>query len=212
MLEWSEYVKILIAVIVIMNPPGAIPFFISMTDNMSKAERRAIPTVTAISIAIVLAVAALIGELILRFFGISIASFKVAGGILLMLMALAMMQAKQSRSRQTPEEAMEAEEKDSIAVVPLAIPLLAGPGSISTVIIYSHGSSHPGHLVVLVLIGCIAAALCWGALHAAEPISRLIGRTGINIAMRVMGILLAAIAVEFITGGVMELWPGLGAR
>lgn len=195
-----------------MNPPGAIPFFISMTSNLSLAERQAIPRVTALSIAVVLAVSALLGEAILRYFGISIASFRVAGGILLMLMAISMMQARQSRSRQTPEEAMEAEEKDSIAVVPLAIPLLSGPGAISTVIIYSHGSSHPVHLVLLVLIGAAAAALCWLTLRAAEPISRLLGRTGINIAMRVMGILLAAIAVEFITGGVMDLWPGLGAR
>lgn len=209
MLEWTEYIKIFVAVLVIVNPLGAIPFYISLTTNTSLNERRRIPNVTALSIAIVLCASALIGEMLLRFFGISISSFRVSGGILLMLMAIAMMQARPSRSRQTPEEAAEAEEKDNIAVVPLAIPLLAGPGAISTVIIYTSQSNNPLHYLVIMVSGIVVAALVWLALKSAEPVARMLGRTGINIAMRLMGILLAAIAVEFMASGLAGLLPGL---
>lgn len=209
MLDWTEYVKILVAILVIVNPLGAIPFFISLTSSLSPRDRRHIPNVTSLSIAIVLMVSALVGEMLLAFFGISIASFKVGGGILLMLMAVSMMQAQQSRSRQTREEAIEAEEKDSIAVVPLAIPLLAGPGAISTVIIYTSQSTHPFHYVLIMLSGIVVAGAVWIALQSAERVARLLGRTGINIAMRLMGILLAAIAIEFIASGAVSLLPGL---
>jgi multiple antibiotic resistance protein len=209
MLEWAEYIKILVAILVIVNPLGAVPFYISLTTHLSLPERRKIPNTTALSIAIVLVASALVGEALLRFFGISISSFKVGGGILLMLMAISMMQARQSRSRQTPEEAIEAEEKDSIAVVPLAIPLLAGPGAISTVIIYASQSSHPMHYLLIMASGIVVAATVWLALKSAERVARLLGRTGINIAMRLMGILLAAIAVEFMAGGLTGLLPGL---
>lgn len=209
MLEWTEYVKIFVAVLVIVNPIGAIPFYISLTTNMAPAERRRIPNTTSLSIAVVLIVSAILGEALLRFFGISIDSFRVGGGILLMLMAVSMMQARQSRSRQTPEEAIEAEEKDSVAVVPLAIPLLAGPGAISTVIIYASQSNHPVHYLLLMTSGILVAAAVWAALKSAERVARLLGRTGINIAMRLMGILLAAIAIEFIASGALGLLPGL---
>lgn len=209
MLEWSEYIKIFVAILVIVNPLGAVPFYISLTTNMSLQERKRIPNTTALAIAIVLVASALIGEGLLKFFGISISSFKVGGGILLMLMAVSMMQARQSRHRQTPEEAIEAEEKDSIAVVPLAIPLLAGPGAISTVIIYTTQSSHPLHYLLIMVGGLLVAAAVWIALKSAERVAKLLGRTGINIAMRLMGILLAAIAVEFMASGLLGLLPGL---
>lgn len=209
MLEWSEYVKIFVAVLVIVNPLGAIPFYISLTNGSPSAERRKIPNQTSLAIAVVLIISALLGEALLRFFGISIASFRVGGGILLMLMAMSMMQARQSRSRQTPEEAIEAEEKENIAVVPLAIPLLAGPGAISTVIIYSSLSQHPLHYLIIMLSGILIAAIIWIALHSAEYLAGLLGTTGINIAMRLMGILLAAIAIEFIASGALDLLPGL---
>lgn len=211
MLEWTEYIKIFVAILVIVNPLGAVPFYISLTTNMSIVERRKIPNTTALSIAIVLMVSAILGEMLLRFFGISIDSFRVGGGILLMLMAMSMMQAKQSRSRQTPEEAIEAEEKDSIAVVPLAIPLLAGPGAISTVIIYASQSNNPLHYLLIMVSGIVVAATVWMALQSAERVAALLGRTGINIAMRLMGILLAAIAIEFIANGAKGLLPGLSA-
>lgn len=209
MLDWSEYIKIFVAILVIVNPLGAVPFYISLTTGLTPAQRRKIPNQTSLAIAVVLVVTALIGEILLNFFGISIASFRVGGGILLMLMAVSMMQARQSRSRQTPEEAIEAEDKDNIAVVPLAIPLLAGPGAISTVIIYASLSQHPLHYLFIMVSGIVVAGVIWLALHSAEFIAGFLGTTGINIAMRLMGILLAAIAIEFIASGAVDLLPGL---
>src|SRR5208337_714986 len=118
-------------------------------------------------------------------------------------------QARQTSTRQTPEEAEEAEDKQSIAVVPIAIPLLAGPGAISTVIIYANASYHPVHVALIIFIVLLVAIVTWAALHVANPISKMLGKTGINIATRLMGLLLIAFAVEFITGGMVQLLPGL---
>src|SRR5208283_1348186 len=124
MIGWTVYIKILTAMVAIVNPMGVMPVFVSLTGAMTEHERRRIAGTTSIAVAVVLIVSALIGKPLLNFFGISIASFKVGGGILLMLMAVAMMQARHNQNKQTPEEAEEAEEKESIAVVPLAVPLL----------------------------------------------------------------------------------------
>jgi multiple antibiotic resistance protein len=209
MLTWNEYIKIFIAVLVIIDPFGAIPVFLGLTSNQSDSERRHTARIAAFATAIVLIVSCLLGETILKFFGISIASFRVAGGILLLFLGIAMMHARQSTSKHTPEEDKEAEGKESVAVVPMAIPMLAGPGAISTLIIYSQeapGWSHKG-----ILVGsCLGAALLlWIAMLAAIPLSRWLGRTGINIATRVMGLILTAIAVEFIATGLGILFPGL---
>ena len=209
MVEWTGYIKIFTALLAIVNPLGAVPVFVSLTSNMRGRERNRIVRTTSVAVAVVLITATLIGESLLNFFGISISSFKVGGGILLMLMAIAMMQAKQPQTRQTPEEAEEAEDKQSIAVVPIAIPLLAGPGAISTVIIYAHASYHPAHITFIIFIVLLVAMVTWAALHVANPISKMLGKTGINIATRLMGLLLTAIAVEFIAGGLIQLLPGL---
>lgn len=151
MLEWTVYIKIFTSLLAIVNPLGVIPIFVSLTRSSTEQERRHIARTTGIAVAVILLVAALIGKFLLNFFGISIASFKVGGGILLLLMSVAMMQAKHTQSKQTPEEAEEAEEKESIAVVPIAMPLLAGPGAISTVIIYAHTSFQPLHIMMVIL-------------------------------------------------------------
>ena len=127
----------------------------------------------------------------------------------MLLMALNMLNAQVGNARSTPEERMEAEEKNNVAVVPLAIPLLTGPGSISTVIVYSANSHHWYDRLGLIVIGAVIAALCFGALNLAEPIARWVGRTGINIGTRLMGLMLAALAVEFIVDGLKALLPNL---
>lgn len=209
MLEWTGYIKIFTALLAIVNPLGAVPVFVSLTSSLTEGERRRIVRTTSVAVAVVLIMATLVGESLLNFFGISIPSFKVGGGILLMLMAIAMMQARHTQTRQTPEEAEEAEDKQSIAVVPIAIPLLAGPGAISTVIIYAHASYRLVHIALIIFIVLMVALVTWGALHVANPISKVLGKTGINIATRLMGLLLASIAVEFIAGGLIQLLPGL---
>ncbi len=209
MTEWTGYIKIFTTLLAIVNPLGVVPIFVSLTGEMVEIERRHIARTTSIAVAVVLVLATLLGKPLLNFFGVSIASFRVGGGILLLMMAIAMMQAKHTQSKQTPEEAEEAEEKESIAVVPIAMPLLAGPGAISTVIIYADQSFHPLHLGLIIGSSLIVALLTWFSLKAAIPVSRSMSRTGINIATRLMGLLLAAISVEFIAGGLAELLPGL---
>lgn len=209
MIEWTGYIKIFTTLLAIVNPLGVIPIFVSLTGDSTDYERRHIARTTSITVAVVLVVATLIGKPLLNFFGVSIASFKVGGGILLMLMAIAMMQAKHTQSKQTPEEAEEAEEKESIAVVPIAMPLLAGPGAISTVIIYADASSQPVHIGLIIISSLLVAILTWGSLNIANPVSKMLSKTGINIVIRLMGLLLAAIAAEFIAGGLLQLLPGL---
>lgn len=210
MLDLTEYIKIFTALLSLVNPIGVIPVFVSLTNNMSGQERSNIAKAASVAVALILIVAALIGRTLLDFFGISIDSFKVGGGIMLMLMSISMMQARNTLGRQTPEEAKEAEDKKSIAVVPIAMPLLAGPGAISTVIIYSHASFQPVHIGLIILITLLVALLTWASLLAADPISKIMSKTAINIATRLMGLLLAAISVEFIAGGLAHLLPGLG--
>lgn len=209
MLEWSDYAKMLISLLVIVDPLGIIPIFISITTGHSVEDRRHIAKIACIAMGAVFLATVIVGDALLKLFGISIASFKVGGGILLLLMAIAMLQAKQSRSKHTPEEDREAEDKEAIAIVPLAIPLLSGPGAISTIIIFSNQARTAGHLTMVGIICLLAVILSWLALRASETVSRLLGKTGINIAMRLMGLLLAAIAVEFMASGLSELLPGL---
>jgi multiple antibiotic resistance protein len=209
MLEWTGYIKIFTTLLAIVNPLGVIPIFISLTSGLVAQERKRIARTTSTAVAVVLIVATLFGKPLLNFFGVSIASFKVGGGILLLLMAIAMMQAKHTPSKQTPEEVEEAEEKESIAVVPIAMPLLAGPGAISTVIIYADVSFQPFHLGLIIFSIVLIALLTWAALNVATPIRKMLSKTGINIATRLMGLLLAAIAVEFVAGGLIQLLPGL---
>jgi multiple antibiotic resistance protein len=157
----------------------------------------------------VLAAAALVGTQILRFFGISIPSFLVGGGILLLLLAISMLQARETGMRQTPDEAEEAAERDAVGVVPLGIPLLAGPGAISTMIIATHQSPGVLHHVLLLIPAAITAISVWLTFKTAGWISHRLGRTGINIITRVMGLIIAAIGVEYIYRGIIELFPKL---
>ena len=209
MLQWTVYIKIFTTLLAIVNPLGIIPIFVSLTGGLAEEERKRIVYTTSVTVAVILVGATLLGQPLLGFFGVSIASFKVGGGILLLLMSISMMQARHTQSKQTPEEAAEAEEKESIAVVPIAMPLLAGPGAISTVIIYANESPNPLHIGLIIVICILISLLTWLALMAAGRGRNMLSRTGINIATRLMGLLLAAIAVEFIAGGLSVLLPGL---
>jgi multiple antibiotic resistance protein len=209
MIEWTEYIKIFTTLLAIVNPLGVIPIFISLTSGLTVRGRKRIARTTSSAVAVILIVSALFGKPLLNFFGVSIASFKVGGGMLLLIMAIAMMQARHTQSKQTPEEAEEAGEKESIAVVPIAMPLLAGPGAISSVIIYADATPRSFHTGLIILSIVLVALLTWVALNVAAPLRRYMSKTGINIATRLMGLLLAAIAVEFITGGLVVLLPGL---
>ncbi|AOJ30326.1 YchE family NAAT transporter [Burkholderia metallica] len=204
-----DLLKSFISLLALINPVGAVPFFLSLTAQQTEAERRRTVRIASVSVFCVITVTTLLGQQIIDFFGISVGSLEVGGGIIMLLMAINMLNAQIGNTRSTPEERHEAELKDNIAVVPLAIPLLTGPGSISTVIIYAANSRHWYERAGLVAIGAALAFLCFVAMRLAEPIANWIGRTGINIATRLMGLMLSALAVEFIVNGLRALLPAL---
>jgi len=204
-----DLLKSFISLLALINPIGAVPFFLSLTAQQTDIERRRTIRIASVSVFCVMTVTTLLGQQIIDFFGISVGSLEVGGGIIMLLMAINMLNAQIGNTRSTPEERHEAELKDNIAVVPLAIPLLTGPGSISTVIIYAAGSAHWYDRLSLIAIGAALAAICFFSLRLAEPIARWVGRTGINIGTRLMGLMLSALAVEFIVDGLKALLANL---
>lgn len=210
MLAWNEYLQLTAGLISVVNPVGAIPTFISLTVNRTAKERRRTAFFAALSVAIVLLVSLFAGEPILHILGISIAGFRVAGGILMLLMGISMIHARNDRSRHTPEEQAESFEKESVAVVPLAIPLLSGPGAISTTIVYAHTQFSINHYLLVIAVIFSIACTVLAVLLSAERIAQALGHTGMNVITRVMGLILASIAVEFIAKGLIVLFPVLG--
>jgi multiple antibiotic resistance protein len=204
-----DLLKSFISLLALINPVGAVPFFLSLTSEHSEGERRRTIRIASISVFCVIAITTLLGQQIISFFGISVGSLEVGGGIIMLLMAVNMLNAQIGNTRATAEERDEAESKNSIAVVPLAIPLLTGPGTISTVIVYSASALHWYDRIGLVAIGAAIAVICFGALSMADPIARWVGQTGINIGTRLMGLMLSALAVEFIVDGLKALLPNL---
>ncbi len=205
----GEYAKQLLALFTIVNPLGAVPTFIALTENQPQAQRLKTARTAATTLFFVMVVAVAAGDTLLKSFGVSIPSFRVGGGVLLLLLALAMLQASPSRTKQTQEEQDEAAARESIAIVPIAIPLLAGPGAISTSIIYSDAARGLFDYAALMVNALLIALASYLFLALAEPVGRWLGRTGINVVTRIMGMILAALAVEFITRGLTELLPGL---
>ncbi len=205
--------KPLVTLLAIVNPLACVPFFIHYTQNFSRQQRQHTILIASFSAFVVIAVSALLGLEILGFFGISLASFQVGGGLLLMTSALSMLNAQPADARSNADELQEAETKSalgaSIAVVPLTIPLLTGPATMSTVVIYADKAKGWVPLLTLVSYGVViglATALCFAL---AQPIARVLGKTGINIMTRLMGLILTALSVELITEGLHKLFPML---
>jgi len=206
----SEYLKFFAALLAIVNPVGAIPIFINMTADQDKGVRNKNGFMASISMGIIFIVVLFSGDAILRFFGISVGSFQVGGGILILLMAIAMLHARMSRVKQTKEEELDSAESDSVAVVPLGTPLLAGPGAVSTVILYAQRYTSFTHYLYLLGVIVLMVCLTFLLFRMAPAIARLLGKTGINVVTRLMGLIMAAVGVEFIANGLKQLFPVLG--
>ena len=204
-----DSLKVFVALIALINPLGVLPMFISLTQDFSAVQKQRAIRTAAFTVVAVVAISALLGENIIRFFGISTASLQVSGGLLILLMALNMLNAQPGGTKTTVEERDEAEHKDAIGVVPLGIPLLMGPGAMSTVIVMAHNAKQPMDYAAIIGSGVVIAILVWLTLQMAQPIARTLGRTGINIATRIMGLLVAAVAVEFIVDGLTAMIPAL---
>ena len=206
--------KPLITLLAIVNPPAIIPFFIHYTHGFSRAQRRRVIWTASFTCFCVIAASALLGIRILEFFSISLASFQVGGGMLLLTSALNMLNAKPAEAKASTNEMEDGAEKAamgaSIAVVPLTIPLLTGPATMSTVVIYAERAHTWLQLTTLVGYGVVIALVTALSFALAHPIARILGRTGINVLIRLMGLILAALAVEVMADGLAKLFPILG--
>jgi multiple antibiotic resistance protein len=204
--SWQEYLRFVVTLTAVLDPFIAVPIFVSLTAGERPRDKRKLAQVVTLTVFLILAGAAFFGERLLVFMGASLPAFQVGGGLVLLLMALAMLNAQAGEIRQTRAEAAELHSR--AGVVPLAVPLLAGPGAISTTIIAAQegGLAHNALLVVCIALVC---ALLWIMLGLAERIARRLGTTGLNIATRLLGLLLAAIAIQTMAGGLRVLFPGL---
>jgi len=203
--------KPLVTLLAIVNPLAIVPFFINYTQDFSDEQRRRTVLVASFTAFVVIAISALLGLQILDFFSISLASFQVGGGMLLLISSMNMLNAQPAEAKPQTNEmedgAAKAARGASIAVVPLTIPLLTGPATMSTVVIYAEKAKTALQLSMLVGYGIVialATAICFSL---AEPIARVLGKTGINVMTRLMGLILAALSVEVMADGLGKLFP-----
>jgi multiple antibiotic resistance protein len=192
------------SVFFLVDPFAVIPMFLAITADSPQDERRLMARRAAWTCAIVLSVFAVAGSLIFKMFGITLPAFKIAGGIILLQIGMDMLQARQSGTKVTPEETMEGSAKEDASIIPLGMPMLAGPGAISTVMVLV-GESHTiwQHVVVYVTI-LLTAYISFLVLAGADGVRRYLGETGIRILMRLMGLLLVALAVQFVANGLTD--------
>ena len=205
--------KPLITLLAVVNPLAIVPFFIHYTEGFSPQQRRETVITAAFTAFLVISVSALLGLQVLEFFGISLASFQVGGGMLLLTSSLNMLNARPAEAKSATQDLEQGAEKAamgaSIAVVPLTIPLLTGPATISTVVIYAERAQTVWQMAALVGYGVVIALATAVAIALAEPIARVLGKTGISVMTRLMGLILAALAVEVMALGLLKLFPAL---
>lgn len=198
------------AVFFVVDPFAAVPIFIAVTAGDTPEARKKTALRAAVAAWITLTVFGLAGGLIFRLLGISLGAFEIAGGLMLLIMSLDMMRATPSRTRSTAEEQAEGAAKEDVAILPLAIPVLAGPGAIATVMVFMKRAAWQlvPTLIVLAAVA-VTALITFLVLRGAARAQRLFSQTTLHVFERVMGLLLAAVAVEFMAAGLRELWPAL---
>ena len=204
----GDYLRFLVTLTAVLDPFLAVPIFLALTAAHGAAARVRLARVTAITVFLVLAGAALFGERLLTVIGASLPAFRVGGGLVLLLMALAMLNAEAGGVRQSEEEAREVESGEVRGVVPLAVPLLAGPGAISTTIIAAQAGGAAHYALILACIGAVCV-LAWITLRLADRIGAAVSTTALNVATRLLGLLLAALAIQTMAEGLRQLFPGL---
>jgi multiple antibiotic resistance protein len=200
------------AVFFVVDPIGVVPIFIGLTEGNTDAKKRATARKAAVAATLTLLVFAAAGGLIFRAFGITIGAFQIAGGVLLFRTALDMMHARHD-VRLRPDEQHEGELRDDIGLIPLTIPLLAGPGAIATVmVVTSNAAGRPAYLLAVFLIVIATGGLTWVLLRSAVAVAHRLGTTGLNAVTRIMGLLLAAVAVQFAVNGFHDVLPQILAK
>jgi multiple antibiotic resistance protein len=201
---FTLFLKFFVALVALSNPFWGVPVFLSLTTGYTPEERRRTALIAPCAVAATAILTLLLGKSLLAFFGIHVPSFRIAGGIIILLMALAML------STSTDEPARRASEhgpRRNIAVVPLAVPYLAGPGVITTIIVFAHNLHGVADYVTVILAIVLVALILWVGLRFAEPMAGLMGKSGMEIVSRIMAVLLAAIAIEMVLVGVDQHYP-----
>jgi MarC family membrane protein len=194
------------AMFFVVDPIANVPIFLTITASDSVAQRRRIARRAAFATWVTLSIFALAGGLIFQAFGISLGAFKIAGGLMLLLMSVDMMRAQPSPTRTSAEEQGEASARDDIAIFPMAIPMLAGPGAIATVmVLMSRAAWHPVRTTAVFLAVTVTCLVVWLLMRSAASAERLLPKTLLRAFERIMGLLLAAVAVEFIAGGIRDM-------
>jgi len=192
----------------VLNPPHAVPLYLAMVPSPMPETTRRVARTAALTVLIALSLTLMIGDDLLDFFGITVPAFQVGGGLLILLMALSMLQGQTSPAKSTPAETEEAAQWREIAVVPLGTPILAGAGSMSTVIVFEHDATNWAQWSMLALGIVLNVVLCWVFLRYSDAMIRTLGRTGVNVIGRLMGMILVAMAIQFMSDGIHGLFPG----
>ncbi|MEZ9512184.1 YchE family NAAT transporter [Vibrio breoganii] len=205
----AVYLQFFVGLFAIVNPVGIMPIFVSLTNHLSPEERIKTASTANIAVAVILIVSLFAGQMLLDVFSISLDSFRIAGGLLLVSIAFAMMNGQLGEQKQNKQEKAESISKEQVGVVPLAMPLMAGPGAISSTIVF--GSNHTGPIdyIAVTITVIVFSFCCWVLFRSAPFIVRFLGQTGINVITRIMGLILGALGIEFIANGIGALFPGL---
>jgi len=207
----AVYATIVVSLFAIVDPVGALPFFVALTEGWDDDDRKVVMRRSVFVLGAVLTLFALLGRFLFAVFGFTLGAFEIAGGILLFYVAFDMLQGEITRTKINPQDREEAAaRRDEIAVVPMGIPLLAGPGAISTVMIYEGSAAGDPWIVVATFVAILVTAVTtFVVLRLGQPILRALGRTGVMAMTRVLGLILAALGVQFVLNGVAAVAPHL---
>lgn len=201
----KSLLTILIPLLIIMDPLGNLPFFLLFTERNTPSEQRKMGAIASVTACAILVFFGLTGDFVLRFFRIGLPAFQLAGGFIFFVYALQMLRLIPSGMKTTAEEQQEGVTKENVALVPLATPLLAGPGAITAVLVWEHGPDNPLSTALLLMAIAIACFIVYCVFHFGKWIRKVMGVGGIRVVTRLMGLLLAVIAVQFMVSGFQQI-------
>jgi multiple antibiotic resistance protein len=209
-LKSSAYVQFsvlaLSSIFFLVDPFAALPTFLAVTAGADATRRRKMAWKASVTALVVLSAFAIAGQYIFKMFGITLPAFEIAGGVILLLIGLDMLEAKRSPTQESSVEAAEAAEKEDAGIVPLGIPMLAGPGSITSVMVLVGQAQGEWKKMAAILAAIfITAAICYLVLGNSDRVARALGETGVRILVRIMGLLLVALAVQYFVNGMVDL-------
>ncbi|MEZ9197765.1 YchE family NAAT transporter [Shewanella sp. 10N.286.54.B9] len=210
-MDLTLYVKFFLGLIAIINPFGLLPVFVSLTSHQTEVERNQTGKIANFAVVVILLVTIFAGQHILNLFSISLSAFRIAGGSLICIIAMSMLQGKLGEVKRNKEEDREASGMESVAVVPLALPLMAGPGAISSVIVFAAEHNSFENLIGMSITVILFGLLSFSLFRMAPLIFKVLGNTGINVITRLMGLLMLSIGIEVIGAGIKGLFPGVMA-